>query len=294
MRKNSKPLPALGAQLSDLKRLRQHAAQQQAEREQVRPLLVRSPAVQRRRSHPQDISAKAVQPQHDPRPTGDTATNRTAPNEAPNTPNAAPEESAHSFAQLIQQTSEAHSAASLQPNDQQLFRQQMRHVQPLKRSGRQGFDTIPLAQELAQSRQQHATGQVLTPALEFVSSDQYYALGFDEDTTEYLSPACGTDVLKNLQRGRWEIRSHLDLHGATLDEARLLVANFIAESLEYDVKCVRIVHGIGYGSRSDGPVLLPTVRRWLGQMHAVLAFTECEPHEGGKGAVKILLRRQRS
>lgn len=185
--------------------------------------------------------------------------------------------------------------AVVSKSDQQLFATEMRDVQPLISSGRILTHASPvLLPEQAKIKQHNATGEERIDPVLVQTSDYYVASLFEESNHEYLSSACGTDVMQNLKKSRWPILASLDLHGATLDEARALVGDFIHECIDHRIKCVRIVHGVGYGSKNkEGPVLLPTVRRWLSQLHDVLAFCECAPHEGGKGAVKLILRTYR-
>lgn len=197
------------------------------------------------------------------------------------------------FHHLLQ--TEALRTDSLSSTDKLLFKRSMQGVTPISRSGRTSLpDALAIAPEEAKAKQYYASGSNYEPLALAHTSDQYIATSFEEDPSEYLNPACGTDVMRNLKRNRWAISASLDLHGATLDEARQLVNDFINECIEHRLKCIRIVHGVGYGSKGEnGPVLLPTVRRWLAQLHDVLAYTECAPNEGGKGAVKVLLRSYR-
>ncbi|EJC60989.1 hypothetical protein QWA_17250 [Alcaligenes faecalis subsp. faecalis NCIB 8687] len=44
--------------------------------------------------------------------------------------------------------------------------------------------------------------------------------------------------------------------------------------LEHGLRCVRIVHGTGYGSRNGEPVLRHAVRRWLTQLPQAVAKQE--------------------
>jgi DNA-nicking Smr family endonuclease len=53
---------------------------------------------------------------------------------------------------------------------------------------------------------------------------------------------------------------------------------------------VRVVHGKGLGSPNREPVLKNKVRRWLAQRDEVLAYCEAPRHEGGGGAVLVLLK----
>ncbi|CPK94242.1 Smr domain [Bordetella pertussis] len=58
----------------------------------------------------------------------------------------------------------------------------------------------------------------------------------------------------------------------------------------YVIRCVRIVHGKGYGSQGLEPVLKDKARTWLVQKADVLAFSEAPERGGGAGALLVLLR----
>lgn len=178
--------------------------------------------------------------------------------------------------------------------DKALFLQAVQGVQPLKNSQRQHLKSSKTKQSLQQSeqfkrRQQHALGHSQPLGLTDISD--LYSSDYDElPRSEYLNPLCGTDVLRHLKQGRWRIMSSIDLHGSNLDQARLRLDYFLQHSLAEGFKCIRVVHGIGYGSKDSGPVLPTAVRRWLSQLDFVLAFSDCAPNEGGQGAVKVVLR----
>lgn len=180
------------------------------------------------------------------------------------------------------------------PADKELFLAAMKGVTPLKPSQRQQKTNITKKQKAAQveqfkRKQQHAVGKSSLPALQGIS-DYYSASYSEQPQSDYLNPLCGTDVLRNLKKDRWMVLASIDLHGATLEKARMRLEYFLQHSLAEGYKCVRIVHGIGYGSKNSGPVLPTAVRRWLSQLDFVLAYTDCQPREGGAGAVKVLLR----
>jgi DNA-nicking Smr family endonuclease len=106
----------------------------------------------------------------------------------------------------------------------------------------------------------------------------------------FRRPGIGPDVLRKLRRGEWVIQDHLDLHGARVDEARELLAGFLREALRRGLRCVRIVHGKGLGSKDRQPVLKGKTRVWLAQRDEVIAFCQARPAEGGSGALIVLLR----
>ena len=106
----------------------------------------------------------------------------------------------------------------------------------------------------------------------------------------FRRPGIGPDVLRKLRRGEWVIQDHLDLHGARVDEARELLAAFLREAVRRGLRCVRIVHGKGLGSKDRQPVLKGKARVWLAQREEVIAFCQARPAEGGSGALVVLLR----
>ena len=97
-------------------------------------------------------------------------------------------------------------------------------------------------------------------------------------------------VLTDLRRGRWVVQAELDLHGLTRDEARSALGHFLHEALEHGYRCVRLIHGKGLGSPGKEPVLKHLSRGWLMQREEILAFCQARPHDGGDGALLILLR----
>jgi DNA-nicking Smr family endonuclease len=106
----------------------------------------------------------------------------------------------------------------------------------------------------------------------------------------YVRPGMSQMVLRKLRRGHWIIEGELDLHGLTRDEARLRVAEFLNACKKRGLRCVRIIHGKGLGSKNREPVLKHKVRTWLMQRDEVLAFTQARPTDGGSGAVLVMLK----
>jgi DNA-nicking Smr family endonuclease len=92
---------------------------------------------------------------------------------------------------------------------------------------------------------------------------------------------------------RWVIQDEIDLHGLNREQARELLAGFLARSLRHGVRCVRIIHGKGLGSPGREAVLRRLVRGWLMQKIEILAYCQAKPQDGGEGAVIVLLRTQK-
>jgi len=98
-------------------------------------------------------------------------------------------------------------------------------------------------------------------------------------------------VLRKLRRGYYSVRAELDLHGMIVPEAREAVAYFLHECLIHQYRCIRIVHGKGYGSWNKQPILKGKLNRWLQQRDEVLAFCSARQYDGGTGAVYVLLKK---
>jgi DNA-nicking Smr family endonuclease len=108
---------------------------------------------------------------------------------------------------------------------------------------------------------------------------------------QYLRPGVQKRVLRKLKRGGYSVDASLDLHGMTVEQARSEVTAFIRAERGELRRCVRIVHGKGHRSADGQPVLKTLLNRWLPQRDDVVAFCSTPPHDGGTGAVYVLLRR---
>ena len=100
----------------------------------------------------------------------------------------------------------------------------------------------------------------------------------------------GSNDIKRLQNGHYEVVADVDLHGYTQEQAQEVLNEFI-EFVKQRGVCGEIIHGSGLGSSGYTPVLKSLVRRWLMQHPDVLAY--CEPRKGNDGAVRILVKRPR-
>jgi len=112
----------------------------------------------------------------------------------------------------------------------------------------------------------------------------------DDPTLSYAKDGVGPDVVKKLRKRHWPVQDELDLHGMTRDVARGQVGDFVRRCLRRGVRCVRIIHGVGYGSPNGEPVLRSVVHSWLVQLDEVVAFCVANRADGGSGALIVLLK----
>lgn len=110
------------------------------------------------------------------------------------------------------------------------------------------------------------------------------------DTLQYRGEGIQDSVWKKLRRGQFLLQAECDLHGLNRDDARLEMVRFLAYCADRDVRCARIIHGKGNGSPNSGPVIKRHLDSWLRKRREVLAFCSARAHDGGTGAVYVLLK----
>ncbi|MBL3962138.1 MULTISPECIES: Smr/MutS family protein [Burkholderia] len=170
--------------------------------------------------------------------------------------------------------------------DANLFRNEIGTIRPLNApprasSGRMPPDPVP-------KQTQRDEEAVLNATL----SDEFdpETLLDSDDSLYYHRPGISRDVVRKLRSGAWIVQAQIDLHGMRRDEARDALAEFIREAGKKGLRCLRVIHGKGLGSIGKEPVLKGKVRAWLVQKEEVIAFCEARGHDGGAGAVLVLLQ----
>ena len=117
------------------------------------------------------------------------------------------------------------------------------------------------------------------------------------DSDEFIEGhARGLDprVVRRLRRGEFAVQGHVDLHGMLKDQAKLELETFLTRSRQQGRRCVLVVHGRGLHSKDQVPVLKEALKRWMHTARFarhVLGFATARPHDGGAGAIYVLLKR---
>jgi len=106
----------------------------------------------------------------------------------------------------------------------------------------------------------------------------------------FLREGLSRQLLRQLRRGHWVVQDNLDLHGMNRAEAAHRVAEFLRAGAARGVRCARIVHGKGLGSKNREPVLKHMMRKLLPRRDEVLAFCQAPATDGGSGALLVLLK----
>jgi DNA-nicking Smr family endonuclease len=169
------------------------------------------------------------------------------------------------------------------------FRKAVAGVHPLKRHTRIALRN-PAPAPVPQQRKRDELAALAESLDAPLSVDD--ALDGGEELV-YLRDGMGRQALRKLRRGHWVIQAGLDLHGMNRDEAAVAVAAFLNQCTARGLRCVRIVHGKGLGSRNREPVLKAKLRNWLPRRQEVLAYCQAPASDGGSGALFVLLKTKR-
>jgi DNA-nicking Smr family endonuclease len=172
------------------------------------------------------------------------------------------------------------------------FRSAMKDVSKLPESNRYVYMPPPPARNVPVAERPLTQAEDDAAVLRESLSDLFDVDGLlDEDPAlSYARDGVGPDVVRKLRKRHWPVQDELDLHGLTRDQARDQVTDFLHRANRRGVRCVRIIHGIGYGSAGGEPVLRGVVHSWLVQKNEVVAFCVAGRADGGNGALIVLLR----
>lgn len=111
-----------------------------------------------------------------------------------------------------------------------------------------------------------------------------------EDSLSFIAPGLQNNVLKKLRRGFFGVDAEIDLHGLTSNGAKQQLLHFLHDCVNAGCRCVHIVHGKGYRSADNHPILKNNLNLWLRHHKDVKAFCSAPPKDGGTGAVFVLLQ----
>lgn len=175
-------------------------------------------------------------------------------------------------------------------SDAQAFLRSVKSATPLVTPPRVVHTPTPETGVAPAVRRAQAMGETPKRADGGVSDGGEIVHLLSEGGTAYVRADAAPDTARNLRRGQWRAGAELDLHGLRVEQARHALLSFLDECQEHSIRCLRIVHGKGYGSQGLEPVLKDKVRTWLVQKNEVLAFSEAPEREGGAGALLVLLR----
>lgn len=169
-------------------------------------------------------------------------------------------------------------------DDIDLFRREVGDVRPVRFDRLKPEKPRPAAAARMRQRDERQVLEDLGGPIDWLEVETGEELSF-------LRPGIQKRVLKNLRRGHYSVGARLDLHQMNLEAARASIDRFLADAVAEGITCVKIIHGKGLRSKT-GPVLKNLTNSLLRRRKAVLAFISTPPHDGGTGAVYVLLKRR--
>ncbi|QCU90168.1 Smr/MutS family protein [Thiomicrorhabdus sediminis] len=186
-------------------------------------------------------------------------------------------------------------------HDKSLFQQAMAEMSDIKpiKNGNQYLEHQENAQQLkAQQR------QVIRKLRQKQLQPKFNSDSFEKDhdidsqpvgnfaTLSYFQPGLRAQEIEKLKKGKYPNQAELDLHGLTVELAEKQIRDFLKQCYGYELRYIRIIHGKGYNSEDNFPVLKNLVNQILRQTPFILGFYSAPAKQGGSGAVNILLKAQ--
>jgi DNA-nicking Smr family endonuclease len=173
-----------------------------------------------------------------------------------------------------------------------VFRGAIRDVKPIPESDRFVAPMASIPVRGAAATRPRTPEEDNAAVLRESLSDQFDVDGLldDDPTLSYSRDGVGPDVVRKLRKRHWPVQDELDLHGMNRDTARDQVGDFLRRAMRRGLRCVRVIHGKGYGSAGGEPVLRSMVHSWLVQKDEVVAFCVANKADGGHGALIVLLK----
>jgi len=170
-------------------------------------------------------------------------------------------------------------------DERNLFRRQMADVT------RQRVDVIPpdRRRPAPVPHQTHREERAVLDDL--ANQDIDWAEIENGDELLHHQPGVQRRVMRKMRRGGYAVTAELDLHGCTVAQARGRLDDFLQRLDRSRQTCVRIVHGKGLRSPGRRPVLRNKVALWLARRRDVLGYCSAPAHDGGLGALYVLLKK---
>ncbi|WP_397448895.1 Smr/MutS family protein [Pseudomonas sp. NA-150] len=177
----------------------------------------------------------------------------------------------------------------MQDDDFSLFKNEIRGVKPLKQVHADVGKPKADRKHLAKLRQAATvrTDSVTVDGL----SDQFVIDVGPEDELQWARDGVQEGQMRKLKLGQISFEGSLDLHGMSVEKAREVLWEFLAEATKLEIRCVRVTHGKAVRLDGKRPLIKSHVNTWLRQHTHVLGFTSCLAKHGGAGAVYVMLKR---
>lgn len=111
------------------------------------------------------------------------------------------------------------------------------------------------------------------------------------DSVAYQHPSVRKKDWDRLKKGHFKTHWQLDLHGLNTEDADKYLQDFFDQAWSNSARYLIIIHGKGYHSDEQHPILKNLVLQRCQQNQQVLAFCSAQPKDGGTGAMYVFLKK---
>ena len=193
---------------------------------------------------------------------------------------------------VVKETKPRPEATSTEPavDDETMLREALSGVRPLNGASRMPVERQTNREIVSED------AEVVAQLSDLVSGHAPFDITETEEYVEGMRVGLDPRLLTQLRRGEFAMQSHIDLHGMIQPAAHQALTDFILQSVRKGLRSVLVVHGRGLGSPGGRSVLKNAASNWLSHGAIgghVLAFVTARPHDGGAGAMYVLLRREK-
>jgi len=171
--------------------------------------------------------------------------------------------------------------STISPEDLAAFHEAMKDIKPLNKK------SIRLAPKVRKPVRTPITEKAIESIPFSDGQNLPYVAG--EEFISFSRSGISNKTLRKLKKGQYNVDATLDLHGMTIEEARIAVDGCLQTSLNRGIRVVLIIHGKGHHSQQ--PILKNKLNHWLREINMVLAFCSAAPIHGSRGATYVLLKR---
>ena len=174
-------------------------------------------------------------------------------------------------------------------NDDDLFRQEMADVTPIKPDNRANLPRTKRPDSLREQLRRAAAMDDRQDRNPLTVPEQVPRIG-PTDIVGVKKNGVQEGVYRKLRLGKYDAQDLLDLHRVRLMDARDRMQTFLMKAHEQGLRSVLISHGKGVHSERPG-FLKSYVMHWLEESHLVLAYHSAPQNQGGSGATYVLIRK---
>ncbi|MCX7816922.1 MAG: Smr/MutS family protein [Syntrophales bacterium] len=200
---------------------------------------------------------------------------------------------------IIRRTSQTDPALThredIEVSDQQqeaeIFRNAMVDVKPITRDKEKIVITQRKCPPLLVKKDE--SKEVMEKLKRLVETGEGFIVSLTPEYIEGTGKNVHAEYARRLHMGEFSIKSHIDLHGLTVNRAKEAFDNFMRSVIKRGEFGVLIIHGRGLSSPGE-PILKRKVVEWLTSgpwKKWVFAFASARSCDGGAGATYVLLKR---